>query len=234
MTESELTGVRYLLDITRAEDRKTRTMNRQSHSYVRYMSRNGELAIADATYGPYGRGARVTYTIVDSPFGRILVAATARGVCWVGIHESGARLEAELRDDFHAAEVIRDNDAVRGLACNIVDYVNGESLELPLDIRATPFRRDVWRELCAIPWGTTRSYGEIARRLGRPGASRAVGHANGSNPVAIVIPCHRAIGADGTLTGYRWGLACKRRLLDHERALAQSSLLLGARPATPK
>src|SRR5712664_3881137 len=167
-------------------------MTRQSHSYVRYMSRNGELAIADATHGPYGRGARVTYTIVDSAFGHILVAATGRGVCWVGIHESGARLEAELRDDFHAAEVIRDDDAVRGLACNIVDYINGETheLDLPLDIRA----------------------------------SRAVGHANGSNPVAIVIPCHRAIGADGTLTGYRWGLECKRRLLDHERALAQSSL----------
>jgi AraC family transcriptional regulator of adaptative response/methylated-DNA-[protein]-cysteine methyltransferase len=198
------------------------------------MSRNGELTIADATYGPYGRGALVTYTIVDSPFGRILVAATARGVCWVGIHESDARLEAELRDDFCAAEVMRDDDAIRGLARKIVDYTNGESLDLALDIRATPFQRDVWRALCAIPWGATRSYGEIARCLGRPGASRAVGHANGSNPVAIVIPCHRAIGSDGALTGYRWGLECKRRLLDHERALAQSPLLLGARAAASK
>jgi AraC family transcriptional regulator of adaptative response/methylated-DNA-[protein]-cysteine methyltransferase len=211
-------------------------MTRQSHSYIRHESRDGsgELIVGDASYDPNGRGARVTYTIVDSPFGHILVAATARGVCWVGIHESDAHLEAELRDDFRAAEVMRDDDAVRGLARKIVDYTNGESLDLPLDIRATPFQRDVWRELCAIPWGTTRSYGEIARRLGRPDASRAVGHANGSNPVAIVIPCHRAIGADGTLTGYRWGLECKRRLLDHERSLAQSSLLLSARPPTPK
>jgi AraC family transcriptional regulator, regulatory protein of adaptative response / methylated-DNA-[protein]-cysteine methyltransferase len=198
------------------------------------MSRDGsgELSLTDTSYGPRGRGARIAHTIVDSPFGHILVAATARGVCWVGIR--GARLEAQLRADFLAAEVIRDDDAVRGLARKIVDYINGESLDLPLDIRATPFQRDVWRELCAIPWGTTRSYGEIARRLGRPDASRAVGHANGSNPVAIVIPCHRAIGADGTLTGYRWGLECKRRLLDHERALAQSSLLLAARTAAPK
>ena len=210
-------------------------MAEHSHSYVRYgpeRNGSGELIIADATYGPDGRGARIIYTIVDSPFGHILVAATARGVCWVGIH--GARLEAELRDDLHAAEVMRDDDAASGLARKIVDYINGESLDLPLDIRATPFQRDVWRELCAIPWGTTRSYGEIARRLRRPDASRAVGHANGSNPVAIVIPCHRAIGSDGTLTGYRWGLECKRRLLDHERALAQSCLLLAARTAAPK
>ena len=211
-------------------------MTQQLRSYARYMSRNGsgELVIADATYGPRGRGARIKYTIVDAPLAHILVAATAHGVCWVGIHESDARLEAELRDDFAAAEVMRDDDAIRDLAHKIVDYINGESLDLLLDIRATPFQRDVWRELCAIPWGGTRSYGEIARRLGRPDASRAVGHANGSNPVAIVIPCHRAIGSDGTLTGYRWGLECKRRLLDHERTLAQPSLLLGARPATPK
>lgn len=211
-------------------------MTRQSHSYVRYMSRNGsgELVITDTSYGPHGRGARIMYTIVDSPLGYILVAATAHGVCWVGIHESGARLESDLRDDFDAAEVMRDDDTIRDPARKIVGYINGESLDLPLDIRATRFQRDVWRELCAIPWGTTRSYGEIARHLGRPNASRAVGHANGSNPVAIVIPCHRAIGSDGTLTGYRWGLECKRRLLDHERTLAQPSLLLGARPATSK
>jgi AraC family transcriptional regulator of adaptative response/methylated-DNA-[protein]-cysteine methyltransferase len=200
------------------------------------MSHNGagELVLTDTSYGPHGRGARIMYTIVNSPLGHLLVAATADGVCWVGIHESDARLESDLRGDFPAAEILRDDDRVRGLARKILDYINGESLDLPLDIRATPFQRVVWRELCAIPRGATRSYGEIARRLGRPDASRAVGHANGSNPVAIVIPCHRAIGSDGTLTGYRWGLEYKRRLLDHERALAQSSLPLGARPAPPK
>jgi AraC family transcriptional regulator, regulatory protein of adaptative response / methylated-DNA-[protein]-cysteine methyltransferase len=200
------------------------------------MSRNesGELVLTDASYGPHGRGARIIYAIVDSPFGRILVSATAHGVCWIGIHESNVRLESDLRGDFPAAEILRDDDAIRGLARKILDYINGESLDLPLDICATLFQHDVWRELCTIPRGATRSYGEIARRLGRPDASRAVGHANGSNPVAIVIPCHRAIGSDGTLTGYRWGLEYKRRLLDHERALAQSSLPLGARTAAPK
>src|SRR5712692_6797870 len=112
-----------------------RAMTRQIHSRVSYTrERNGagELIVGDASYGPHGRGARVIYTIVHSPFGHILVAATARGVSWVGIHESGARLEAELRDDFPAAEVMRDDDAVRGLARKIVDYINGESLDLPL------------------------------------------------------------------------------------------------------
>ncbi len=86
---------------------------------------------------------------------------------------------------------------------------------------ATPFQLSVWRELCRIPEGATRSYGEIAARLGRPSAARAVGHANGSNPVSILIPCHRAIAADGKLTGYRWGLETKRRLLAFERARAE-------------
>src|SRR5260370_38410929 len=105
-----------------------RAMTRQIHSRVSYTrERNGagELAIADATYGPHGRGARVTYTIVDSPRGHILVAATARGVCWGGIHESAARLEAEPRVDFQPAEVIRDDDVDRGLAVNIYAYING-------------------------------------------------------------------------------------------------------------
>ena len=91
---------------------------------------------------------------------------------------------------------------------------------------ATPFEAAVWHQLCVIPRGSTRSYGAIAERLGDPHASRAVGHANGANPLAIVIPCHRAIGADGSLTGYRWGIEVKRRLLEHERALIQSTFAL--------
>jgi AraC family transcriptional regulator of adaptative response/methylated-DNA-[protein]-cysteine methyltransferase len=187
----------------------------------------GELLINGASYGAGGKGARVAFTIVDSRFGRILVAATATGVCWIGVCDSDARLQAELRTDLPAAKIVRDDAGeITELAKSIVDYVSGGTREiaLPVDLRATPFQTAVWRELCAIPWGATRSYGEIARRLGRPDASRAVGHANGSNPLAIVIPCHRAIGADGSLTGYRWGLEYKRRLLEHECALAQSSL----------
>jgi AraC family transcriptional regulator of adaptative response/methylated-DNA-[protein]-cysteine methyltransferase len=188
---------------------------------VKYAAGNGgtgELVVNAASYGPGGKSVRVAFTIVDSPFGRILIATTGIGVCWIGICDSDSRLEAEMRADLHAATVSHDDQGITALAQIIVDYVSGRAREItiPIDIRATPFQITVWRELCAIPWGATRSYGEIARRLGRPEASRAVGHANGSNPLAIIIPCHRVIGADGSLTGYRWGLEFKRRLLDHE------------------
>jgi AraC family transcriptional regulator, regulatory protein of adaptative response / methylated-DNA-[protein]-cysteine methyltransferase len=178
----------------------------------------GELIVDGASYGPNGQGASVAFTIVDSQFGRILIATTKTGVCWLGLCDSDSRLEAELRADLAAAEIVRDAAGLHVLARTVVDYVSGRTREitLPIDLRATPFQIAVWQELCAIPSGATRSYGEIAHRIGRPEASRAVGHANGSNPIAIIIPCHRAIGADGSLTGYRWGLECKRRLLDHE------------------
>jgi AraC family transcriptional regulator of adaptative response/methylated-DNA-[protein]-cysteine methyltransferase len=197
--------------------------------YAAYGSGAGELVVKSASYGANGRGARVAFTIVDSRFGRILIASTKTGLCWVGICDCDSRLESELRGDLTAAEIARNDGGMVALARMVVDYVSGRGGEitLPVDIRATPFQFAVWRELCAIPWGATRSYGEIARRLGRPDASRAVGHANGSNPLAIIIPCHRAIGADGSLTGYRWGLEYKRRMLDHESALVQTSLAFG-------
>jgi AraC family transcriptional regulator, regulatory protein of adaptative response / methylated-DNA-[protein]-cysteine methyltransferase len=189
----------------------------------------GELSINGASYGVNGTGARIAFTIVDSSFGRLLIATTRVGICWIGISDSDAHLEAELRSDLSAAEIARDDDGLGTLAGLVVDFIEGHTQEIaiPVDIRATPFQLAVWKELCAIPWGATRSYGEIAKRLGRPDASRAVGAANGSNPLAIIIPCHRAIGADCSLTGYRWGLDYKRRLLDHECALAQTSLSFG-------
>jgi AraC family transcriptional regulator, regulatory protein of adaptative response / methylated-DNA-[protein]-cysteine methyltransferase len=186
----------------------------------------GELEIGEASYGRRGKGASVRFTIADSPYGTILIAATAAGVCWIGLCDSVERLEAELRGDLAAATISRDASGLDGLAPAVVDYVSGRThdIALPIDLRATPFQIAVWQELCAIPRGETRSYGEIAARLRRPDAARAVGHANGANPLAIVIPCHRAIGSDGSLTGYRWGVEYKRRLLDRERALAQSAL----------
>ena len=178
----------------------------------------GELVVNPASYGPHGKGARVTFTIADSKIGRLLIAATELGICWIGLGDSDLRLEAELGADLRLATVSRDDERIAPYAQTVVDYIGGSAREIaiPIDIRATPFQTAVWRELCAIPWGATRSYGEIARRLGRPDASRAVGHANGSNPLSVIIPCHRAIGANGSLTGYRWGLECKRRLLDCE------------------
>jgi AraC family transcriptional regulator of adaptative response/methylated-DNA-[protein]-cysteine methyltransferase len=179
----------------------------------------GELRIAEASYRANGRGAQLRYLIVDSAAGQLLIAATEYGLSWLGVHESASYLESELRSDYPLAELRDGNDATDALAARILDHLrDNTTLEIPLDVRATPFQAAVWSELCAIPSGATRSYSEIARRIERPSASRAVGHANGSNPIAILIPCHRAIGADGSLTGYRWGLEYKRRLLAREGA----------------
>jgi AraC family transcriptional regulator, regulatory protein of adaptative response / methylated-DNA-[protein]-cysteine methyltransferase len=198
-------------------------MNSASTGYLHYSNGTVELKVAGASYGAGGTGARVKYTIAKSKVGAILVATTDGGICWVGIHESIDHLESELRKDFPKATLARDNELMGELAAKVVGFINGTagSLDVPLDIRATPFQLAVWRELCVIPSGRTRSYSEIARRLGQPGSARAVGHANGSNPLAILIPCHRAIGVNGKLTGYRWGLEFKRRLLEHERQLCR-------------
>jgi len=197
--------------------------------YIRYGERGcaGELHLAAASYGEGGSGARIAFTFADTAFGRMLVAATKAGVCWLGIHGDEAYLETQLRGDYPRAAIERDDNAAHGFARRVIAYMDGAALMLPLDIRATPFQAAVWRELCAIPLGAVRSYGDIARRIGRPSAARAVGHANGSNPAAIIIPCHRAIGSGGALTGYRWGLDCKRRLLDYEMELARQTPLAG-------
>ena len=184
------------------------------------------LEIAGATYGAGGRGARIGYGIAASKFGVILTAETAHGLCWVGVEESAERLQRELRADFPKAEAIVEYPAAAATAHRVADFARdeNESVEFALDIPATPFQLAVWRELCAIPRGSARSYGEIAQRISRPNAARAVGRANGSNPLAILIPCHRAIGGGGALTGYRWGVEIKRRLLAHEQALARPAL----------
>lgn len=181
--------------------------------------------IVPASYGPHGRGAEIAYTIVDSPFGRMLVAVTARGICALSLHDSDEWQERELRRDFREAKIRRDPAAAGPAADAVVRYLRGESAEceVPLDVRGTPFQLRVWEELRAIRAGATSSYSDIARRVGRPSAARAVGHAVGSNPVSLLIPCHRALGADGSLTGYRWGLDIKKKLLAFERDRAARS-----------
>ena len=188
--------------------------------------------ITPANWGPRGRGAEITYTIVDSPFGRMLVAVTSRGICALSVHQSDEWQENELRRDFPEAKIAREtkitreDGAARPAAEAVLRYLRGETsrCEVPLEVSGTPFQLSVWRELCEIPEGATRSYGEIAARIGRPSAARAVGHANGSNPVSILIPCHRAIGANGKLTGYRWGLETKKKLLAFEQARAGQTI----------
>ncbi len=178
-----------------------------------------ELGMTPATYGRGGRGTKISYTIVASPFGRLLVALTERGVCAVRMADTDAELEQDLRAEFPAAAIQRDDVALLEPVEKILHHLTDKEprLDLPLDIRATAFQRQVWEKLRAIPYGQTVSYGAVAKSLGKPGAVRAVGRACATNPVALVIPCHRVVREDQSLGGYRWGLDRKQQLLEHER-----------------
>jgi len=184
-----------------------------------YESAQRRLGMTPASYAKGGKGARIAYATVDSPLGRLLVAATARGICFVSLGETDAPLVAALEAEFPEAEVIvRDEDAIAPALGDMLAHLKGKTphLALPLDVRATAFQRRVWQELMAIPPSETRSYSEIAAALGLPKGQRAVGRACATNPVAIVVPCHRALRADGDLGGYRWGLKRKVALLRNE------------------
>jgi AraC family transcriptional regulator of adaptative response/methylated-DNA-[protein]-cysteine methyltransferase len=175
------------------------------------------------TPGAYKRGAAgqlIRYTTAASPLGRLLVASTERGVCAVQIGESDHALEAALRHDYPRAERRRDDRELRPFLAAILAHLGGEipRLDLPLDVAASAFQWRVWRALQEIPYGETRSYAEVAAAVGQPRAARAVGRACASNRVALLVPCHRAVRADGSLGGYRWGVARKRRLLEAEKA----------------
>jgi AraC family transcriptional regulator, regulatory protein of adaptative response / methylated-DNA-[protein]-cysteine methyltransferase len=173
------------------------------------------------TPGAYARGAageHVEFAIVASPLGRLLVAATVKGVCAVALGDSDTRLEADLRAEYPRATVASGPPRFQAWIAAIVGTLapGTPDVRLPLDVRATAFQRVVWRELQRIPRGETRSYQEIARRIGRPSAARAVARACATNPVALVVPCHRVVRADGRPGGYRWGAGRKQRLLDAE------------------
>jgi len=184
-----------------------------------YEQSNARLGMTPASYGARGKGASILFTIADSPFDRLLVAATERGVCSVRIGADDLGLEAHLRDEFSSAHVARDDDQLKGAVDEVLRRVDGDTplREVPLDVRGTAFQLKVWRELLRIPRGETRSYGEVAEAVGSPRAARAVGTACGTNPVAFVVPCHRVIAADGGLGGYGFGLPVKRAILDAEQ-----------------
>lgn len=179
-----------------------------------------QLGMTPATYRRGGAGMRIGYTIVDSSLGRLLIAATDRGVCSVCLGDSDAPLEKALREEYPRAGIERDPAGLEGHVRQIRRHLAGQlpRLELPVDVQATAFQWRVWQALRDIPYGETRSYSEIARAVGSPRAVRAVGHACAINRVAVVIPCHRAVRQDGNSGGYRWGLERKQALLDRERA----------------
>jgi AraC family transcriptional regulator of adaptative response/methylated-DNA-[protein]-cysteine methyltransferase len=191
-----------------------------------YERANTELGMTPATYSRGGRGAVINYTIAQSPLGRLLVAATEKGICAVRLGDSDATLETDLRDEFYAARIDRNDRPLSEWVREILDRLAGKQphVDLPLDIQSTAFQRRVWEELQAIPYGSTRSYAQVAASIGRPTAVRAVARACAKNPVALVIPCHRVIREDKSLGGYRWGLKRKKKLLEKESgALARPS-----------
>jgi AraC family transcriptional regulator, regulatory protein of adaptative response / methylated-DNA-[protein]-cysteine methyltransferase len=170
-----------------------------------------------------GAGLLIRYTTAASPLGRMLVATTDVGICSITFGRDDKELVAELRVKFSKAQLVpaKGNtgwlaDAVAFVASQLGEHPLAATF--PIDVRATAFQQRVWKALQAIPRGETRSYSEVALQLGVPKASRAVGAAIGANPVAVVVPCHRVVGKDGSLTGYRWGVERKRRLLEAEKA----------------
>lgn len=183
-----------------------------------YETSSKQLGMTPGTYRKGGAGMCIAYVIVDCPLGRLLVAATEKGVCAVNIGDSDAELEKALEREYPAAELERDGEHLTPWIEAILGYLQGQELhlDLPLDIQATAFQRRVWHALQRIPYGETRSYREVARAIGNPKAVRAVARACATNPVPLVIPCHRVVRSDGGLGGYGLGGERKRALLERE------------------
>jgi len=186
-----------------------------------YESGAARLGMTPASYRAGGAGMAVRWTLVSTPLGQAVVAATARGICAVELGEDGAALEQGLRREFpHAALERVDAGSDEFLAPRlqaVARCLGGESADLALDLLGTAFQARVWQALMKIPRGHTRSYAELAQSLGSPQAARAVARACASNRVAVVVPCHRVIRGDGSLGGYRWGLPLKQALLSREQ-----------------
>ena len=194
-----------------------------------YSRANAQLGMTPDVYRNGGKGMQIRYTVAASPapwedrglpLGRLLVAATERGVCAVKMGDEDTELERLLAAEFSRAALSRDDGALADWVEAILTYLDGENphLDLPADVQATAFQRQVWQALQRIPYGETRTYSQVAASIGRRSAVRAVAHACARNPVALVVPCHRVLRTDGELGGYRWGLGRKAELLQREAA----------------
>ncbi len=195
-----------------------REIGYSSHSWM-YKDSRVRLGMTPADYKSGGDGLEVAYAIGASSLGRLLVASTKHGICSVKVGEDDEKLLGDLKREYPKARVIRSTKASHHLD-SVNEYLKGQEVRLPLDIRGTDFQLRVWTALQMIPLGATRSYSDIAEMIGEPKAVRAVANACGSNPVPLIIPCHRVIRKDGSLGGYGLGLPRKRTLLARERLMA--------------
>lgn len=184
-----------------------------------YAASGTALAMTPGAYRRGGAGERIMHAAAESPLGRFTVAATERGVCALRFGDDDEALLQELASEFPRASWVHEPTALAPHIAAVQAHLEGRSpaLELPLDVKATDFQRRVWALLRDIPYGETRSYTQIAEALGAPTAVRAVARACATNPVALVVPCHRVVRANGDLSGYRWGLDRKQALLDLEK-----------------
>jgi AraC family transcriptional regulator of adaptative response/methylated-DNA-[protein]-cysteine methyltransferase len=182
-----------------------------------YAESSRRLGMTPGRFKDGGKGVEIRWATGRTPVGAVLVAATERGLCAVRLGASASALEAGLRSDFPQARLVADDKGLRPFLAAARSRVGQVAeLELPTDLEGTEFQGRVWEELRRIPAGETRTYSEIARAIGRPRAFRAVARACATNPVALFVPCHRVVGSDGALTGYRWGVERKRKLLSLE------------------
>jgi AraC family transcriptional regulator of adaptative response/methylated-DNA-[protein]-cysteine methyltransferase len=187
-----------------------------------YERSDKHLGMTPRDYRRGGEGMQISYTVAESPLGKLLVAGTEKGISAICIGDSENSLKRSLVTEYPRAEIKENSNGLRSWVKEIVAHLEGKlpDLDLPRDVRATAFQHAVWRELMKIPRGATRSYSEVARRMGHPKATRAVARACATNPTAIVVPCHRVVRNDGQMGGYRWGVQRKRQLLAQERSSA--------------
>ena len=183
-----------------------------------------QLGMTPARFAHGGKGEHISWATARTPFGWMIVGSTALGLCWLALGATSAEAEASLREEFPEASLRRDPSLSRFVDEALASVRDGSDLGRSrahpesLDLRGTVFQLRVWQALRQIPRGQTRTYSQLARELGNPNATRAVARACATNRVALVVPCHRVIGASGSLTGYRWGIDRKRQLLEAERA----------------
>jgi AraC family transcriptional regulator of adaptative response/methylated-DNA-[protein]-cysteine methyltransferase len=184
-----------------------------------YENVSGKMGMTPGVYKKGGKGMKIEFAVTDCELGRLLVARTEKGVCGVKFGDSDQELSDDLIEEYPRAEISKDNSNLKEFIDAILEHLEGKRahLDLPIDVQATAFQMQVWETLRSIPYGKTLSYTEVAKRIGNEKAVRAVASACAKNRVALVIPCHRVIGTNGKMSGYRWGIERKKKLIEKEK-----------------